>query len=174
VNALWAAHVVHHQSEDYNLAVALRQNILTSFTSVPFFLPLALAGVSPIVFASMNALSLLYQFWIHTELVGRLGWCEEWLNTPSHHRVHHGINPRYLDKNYGAIFIVWDRLFGTFEPERAPVEYGLTKNIETFSLWKIAFHEYAAIARDLYRARSWGDRVGIVTHGPAWRPPGAR
>src|ERR1700722_8367252 len=125
VNVLWVAHVVHHQSEDYNLAVALRQAILTSFTAVPFYLPLAFLGVPPLVFASANAISTLYQFWIHTELVGKLGWFEGWLNTPSHHRVHHAVTPQYLDRNYGAILIVWDRLFGTFiREEEAPV-YGI-------------------------------------------------
>ena len=117
VNVLWAAHVVHHQSEDYNLAVALRQAVLTSYTAQLFYVPLAFLGVPPLVFASVNAISTLYQFWIHTELVGKLGWMEELFNTPSHHRVHHAINPQYLDKNHGAIFIVWDRLFGTFARE---------------------------------------------------------
>ena len=116
-------------------------------------------------------LNLVYQYWVHTEAIDRLPRSfEAVFNTPSHHRVHHGSNPEYLDRNYGGILIVWDRLFGTFEPERAPVVYGLTKNIETFSLPKIAFHEYVAIGRDLRKAATWRVRIGILTHGPAWHP----
>jgi sterol desaturase/sphingolipid hydroxylase (fatty acid hydroxylase superfamily) len=133
INVLWAAHVVHHQSEDYNLAVALRQAVLTSWTSVPFYVWLAFLGVSPLVFASMNAISTLYQFWIHTELAGKLGPFEEIFNTPSHHRVHHAINPRYLDKNYGAILIVWDRLFGTFIREDEACVYGIVKPLSSYN-----------------------------------------
>src|SRR5258706_12008134 len=118
VNFLWAAHVVHHQSEDYNLAVALRQAVLTHFTAVPFYLPLALAGVPPIVYATTHAFSTLYQFWIHTELVGKARGPVDWiLNLPSHHRVHHAVNRQYLDKNYGATLIIWDRIFGTYIEE---------------------------------------------------------
>jgi alkylglycerol monooxygenase len=117
MNLLWAAHVVHHQSEDFNLAVALRQGVLTPLTTVPFVLPLALIGIPPVSYVVAASLNTLYQFWIHTELVGRLGPLERLLNTPSHHRVHHGRNDRYLDRNYGGVFIVWDRLFGTYEPE---------------------------------------------------------
>jgi sterol desaturase/sphingolipid hydroxylase (fatty acid hydroxylase superfamily) len=117
-------------------------------------------------------LNLIYQFWIHTEVIGKLPrWFESILNTPSHHRVHHGSNHEYINRNYGGIFIVWDRLFRTFEPEDAPVQYGLTKNIRSFNLWTIAFHEYAAIARDLASTRRLGDRVGVLLHGPDWRAP---
>jgi sterol desaturase/sphingolipid hydroxylase (fatty acid hydroxylase superfamily) len=119
VNFLWAAHVVHHQSEDYNLAVALRQAVLTSWTALPFYLPLAVLGVPVAVYAIVHALSTLYQFRIHTQLVGRIRGPLDWiLNLPSHHRVHHAINERYLDKNYGAMLIVWDRLFGTYAEEK--------------------------------------------------------
>jgi sterol desaturase/sphingolipid hydroxylase (fatty acid hydroxylase superfamily) len=167
---LWACHVSHHSSRHYNLSTALRQP-WTPFAGWVFFPGLALVGVAPWMIMVSGGLNLIYQYWIHTEAIDRMPrWFEAVFNTPSHHRVHHGANPEYLDRNYGGILIVWDRLFGTFAPERAPVEYGLTKNIETFSLWKIAFHEYAAIGRDLLHAISWRDRVAILVRGPAWRP----
>jgi alkylglycerol monooxygenase len=172
VNFLWAGHAVHHQSEDYNLAVALRQSIATSFTSLPFYYPMALLGVPTVVYASMVAFSTLYQFWIHTELVGRLGPLEHFLNTPSHHRVHHAVNPQYLDKNYGAILIVWDRLFGTFAEEREPAVYGTTKPIRSFDpAWAQLqpWFEIAAKARALPRRR---DRVRLWFSSPAWNPGG--
>jgi sterol desaturase/sphingolipid hydroxylase (fatty acid hydroxylase superfamily) len=117
VNVLWAAHVVHHSSEDYNLAVALRQAITTNLTGIPFYLPLALIGIPPVVYYTIHSFNTLYQFWIHTQLIGKLGPVELVMNTPSQHRVHHAINPRYLDKNYGGTLMIWDRLFGTFEEE---------------------------------------------------------
>ncbi len=136
-----------------------------------FYPGLALVGVAPAMIMVSAGLNLVYQYWVHTEVIGRMPrWFEAVFNTPSHHRVHHGSNPQYLDKNYGGILIVWDRLFGTFEAERAPVEYGLTKNIDTFSVWAIAFHEYAALGRDLRSAAAWRERIDILTHGPAWRP----
>ncbi len=136
MNLLWAAHAPHHQSEDYNLAVALRQGVLTPFTSLPFTLPLALLGIPPLIYVAAEAFSTLYQFWIHTELVGRLGPLEAVLNTPSHHRVHHARNPAYIDRNYGAVLIVWDRLFGTYVPEREAPIYGITRPLRSFnSLW---------------------------------------
>lgn len=136
IGFLWAAHVVHHQSEDYNLAVALRQAVLTPVTHMPFTLPLALLGVPPVAYATAQALSTLYQFWIHTELLGKLGPLERVINTPSHHRVHHGRDAHYLDRNYGAVLIVWDRLFGTFAPETVRPTYGITKPFRSFnSLW---------------------------------------
>ena len=113
-------------------------------------------------------MNLLYQYWIHTETVGRLGRAEDMLNTPSHHRVHHGSNRRYLDRNHGSILIVWDRLFGTFEPEGEPVVYGLTKNIDTFQPGRIVTHEYAAILRDVAASTSWRERLSYVGRGPGW------
>jgi alkylglycerol monooxygenase len=133
VNLMWTAHVVHHQSEDYNLAVALRQGALTPFSLTPFGWPLALVGVPPLVFAIATAVNLLYQFWIHTELIVRLGPLEHVLNTPSHHRVHHARNAGYIDRNYAGMFIVWDRLFGTYVPEREPPVYGITKPLRSFN-----------------------------------------
>jgi sterol desaturase/sphingolipid hydroxylase (fatty acid hydroxylase superfamily) len=169
VRALWASHVPHHSSERYNLSTALRQS-WTPFTALPFYAPLLLLGFDPVLVLTVHAINLLYQFWIHTELVGRLGPLEWILNTPSHHRVHHGANPRYLDRNYGGILIVWDRLFGTFEPEGEPVRFGLTKNIGTFQPLRIAFHEWVAIARDVARARTLAERLGFLFAPPGWRP----
>lgn len=168
---LWACHVNHHSSRHYNLSTALRQP-WTPFPVVLFYAPWALVGVHPWMILTSGGLNLVYQYWIHTEVVRTTPRAFEWIfNTPSHHRVHHTSNPEYLDKNYGGVLIVWDRIFGTFAPERAPVVYGLTKNISSFNPLVIAFHEYAAIARDVRRAASFRERVGILWHGPAWRAP---
>ncbi len=168
---LWAVHAVHHQSEDYNLSVALRQALFSGLTSLPFYLPLALLGVPPLVFATCQALNTLYQFWIHTELVRRLpAPIEAVMNTASHHRVHHGINPRYLDRNHAGVFIVWDKLFGTFEPEGEPVVYGLVTPLRSYNpLWAnfVHFVELAKLSR---QADTLRDAIGIWLRGPAWRP----
>lgn len=166
---LWASHVNHHSSRSYNLSTALRQP-WTAFQTPLLVAPLALVGVRPDLIVLSGAINLLYQFWIHTEVVGSLGRFERVFNSPSHHRVHHGSNARYLDKNYGGILIVWDRWFGTFQAEDEPVVYGLTKNISTYHPLRIVFHEYAAIGRDLRAAGSWGDRWRHLVRGPGWRP----
>jgi sterol desaturase/sphingolipid hydroxylase (fatty acid hydroxylase superfamily) len=173
VRFLWAAHENHHSSQRYNLSTALRQSWTTPFTTVPFYVWLPLLGFHPLMVQTQVAVSLLYQFWIHTELVGRLGPLELAFNTPSHHRVHHGANVEYLDRNHGGILILWDRLFGTFEPERAPVRYGLTKNIDTFAPFRIAFHEWAAMARQAWRARALRDALGYLWAPPGWSPDGS-
>jgi sterol desaturase/sphingolipid hydroxylase (fatty acid hydroxylase superfamily) len=166
----WASHVVHHSSRHYNLSTALRQTWVP-MTYFPFWLWLPLLGFAPWMVLLAQSWSLIYQFWIHTERIGRMPrWYEATLNTPSHHRVHHGANEVYLDKNYGGILIVWDRLFGTFEPEGERVRYGLTTNIETFNPARVAFHEYAALLRDVRRARGWRTRAQLVLRGPGWRP----
>ncbi len=171
IRILWACHVNHHSSQHYNLSTALRQP-WTPIAAVLFYPVWALLGVAPWMIMVSEGLNLVYQYWIHTEAIDRMPpWFEAVLNTPSHHRVHHGSNPEYLDKNYAGILIVWDRLFGTFEPERAPVVYGLTKNIESFSLLRIAFHEYLAVARDVAGARGFGERLGVLLHGPEWKAP---
>ena len=170
VNILWAAHIVHHHSEDYNLAVALRQALLTSLTALPFFLPLALLGVPPLVYAVAKSLNMLYQFWIHTELVGRMGPLERVLNTPSHHRVHHAINPRYLDRNYAGILITWDRLFGSFEPERERPVYGTTRPLRSLNPLWANLHYYVEIAALIARAPRWRDRLYALIAHPGWRP----
>jgi len=169
---LWAAHVNHHSSERYNLSTALRQSWTTPFTTLLFYWPLPLLGFHPAMILVATSVSLLYQFWIHTECIDRLGRFESIFNTPSHHRVHHGANIEYLDRNHGGILIVWDRWFGTFEPEVAPVRYGLTKNIETFNPIRIAFHEWHALLRDMRQARSWRDALGYFFAPPGWSPAG--
>jgi sterol desaturase/sphingolipid hydroxylase (fatty acid hydroxylase superfamily) len=171
---LWACHVNHHSSRYYNLSTALRQP-WTPVAAVIFYPGWSLLGVEPRMIMISAGLNLIYQYWIHTETIGRMPkWFEAVFNTPSHHRVHHGSNPEYLDRNYAGILIVWDRLFGTFEPERTPVVYGLSKNIDTFSVLSIAFHEYVAIANDLRHAAGLRDRLGILWHGPAWEAPSLR
>jgi sterol desaturase/sphingolipid hydroxylase (fatty acid hydroxylase superfamily) len=170
VRVFWASHVVHHSSQHYNLSTALRQTWVP-MTSFVFWIPLALAGLRPWMIILEQSISLTYQFFIHTERVGRLPRpVEAVLNTPSHHRAHHGANEIYLDRNYGGILIIWDRLFRTFQGETERVRYGLTKNIETHVPTRVAFHEYAAIARDLRHAHSWRDRAGYLFAGPGWTP----
>jgi len=165
---MWALHVVHHSSEHYNLSTALRQPVADVLgTTLPYG-ALCLTGISPELITTARGVNLLYQFWIHTETIGRLGPAETALNTPSHHRVHHGSNGRYLDRNHGSILIIWDRLFGTFEPEDEPVVYGLTKNINTFNAGRIISHEYAAMLRDVARSTSWRERLSYVIRGPGW------
>jgi len=170
VNIGWATHVVHHQSEDYNLAVALRQSMTSVFTSLPFYLPLAIIGIDPIVFAVHASISLLYQFWIHTELVGKLGPLEWVLNTPSHHRVHHAINPQYLDKNYAAVLIVWDRSFGTFAEEHEAPVYGTVKPLNSFNPVWANFWYLDLLWRDARAARTWGEWWRVWWGHPGYRP----
>lgn len=170
VRVLWASHVVHHSSQFYNLSTALRQT-WTPMTGLPYWLPLAFLGFPPWAILLQQSVSLLYQFFLHTERVQKL-WrpVELVMNTPSHHRVHHASNPEYLDRNYGGILIVWDRIFGTFEPEGRRVVYGLTTNITTFNPVRVATHEYAAIWADLRRTTSWRDRVNLLVRRPGWQP----
>ncbi|MCJ7673222.1 MAG: sterol desaturase family protein [Acidimicrobiia bacterium] len=165
---MWAIHVVHHSSERYNLSTALRQPVADAVgTFVPYSL-LALLGFHPQLIASARGINLLYQYWFHTDMIRTLGPFEEVFNTPSHHRVHHGSNPQYLDRNHGSILIVWDRLFGTFEREDEPVVYGLTKNIKTFDPARIATHEHADMLRDVARSSTWRERLSYVVRGPGW------
>jgi len=170
IRVLWAVHVVHHSSEKYNLSVAVRQPFVV-VTTLPFLLAVVLLSVSPRILMACFAINLVYQFFIHTELVDKL-WApiEYVFNTPSHHRAHHGSQEQYLDKNYGGILIVWDRLFGTFEPEGERVRYGLTKNIDTYNLLKVETHELVAILRDIRSAASWREALGYVFRGPGWTP----
>ncbi len=152
---LWAAHVVHHSSERMNFGTALRQSPTGPLTRALFYWPRPLLGFDPIVIASAGAVATLYGFWTHTEQVGRLWAPLEWLFvTPSHHRVHHGANPEYIDTNYANLLIVWDRLFGSFAPEIAPVRYGLIRNIRTFNPFVIGFGEWASLFRDMTRSKS--------------------
>lgn len=173
VRVLWATHVNHHSSRHFNFSTALRQPLLTAFTGPVFWAPLPLIGFPVWMVLTAQAWSLIYQFFLHTEAVGKLGPIEWLMNTPSHHRVHHGKNVAYLDKNHGGIFIVWDRLFGTFAPEVEPVAYGLTKDIHTFNLVRITFHEVGAMVRDLARAPTLRSKLGYVFHGPGWSHDGS-
>jgi len=172
----WAAHVNHHSSQEYNLSTAVRQ----SWTSVIVgtwtpWIPLALLGFPPTMILAQQGFNLFYQFWIHTEVVHRMPvWFEYLFNTPSNHRVHHASNPRYLDRNYAGVLMVWDRLFGSFAAERdeEPPRYGIVKNIETFNPIRIAFHEWLAILREVFAARSVREAVGVVFGPPGWRADG--
>jgi sterol desaturase/sphingolipid hydroxylase (fatty acid hydroxylase superfamily) len=173
----WASHVVHHSSQRYNLSTALRQTWTGNFSgSFVFWLWLPLLGFPPLMIGTLQSISLLYQFWIHTELIGKLPRPFEWLlNTPSHHRVHHASDLKYLDKNHGGILIVWDRLFGTFQEEEEKPVYGLTRNIHTFNPLRIAFHEWADLLRDLSRpGLSWGQRLRYLFMPPGWSHDGSR
>ncbi len=170
VRVFWASHVVHHSSQYFNLSTALRQTWVP-MTYFPFWIPLALAGFPPWAIFTQQAVSLIYQFWIHTERIDRMPrWFEFVFNTPSHHRVHHGSNDIYLDRNYAGILIIWDRMFGTFQGEEEKVEYGLTKNIHTFRPFRVAFHEYQAVWRDVKGSDNWHDRFGYMFGGPGWSP----
>lgn len=171
VNLFWAGHVVHHSSEEYNLAVALRQSAVGGVFSWIFYMPLALMGMPWELFAVCYALNLVYQFWIHTRAIHRLpAWCEAVLNTPSHHRVHHGVNPEYQDRNYAGVFIVWDRWFGTYTPEVQEPVYGLTTPLRSWNPLWVQVHQYVAIAGNVWHARNWRDRLHYLFGSPAWRP----
>ena len=162
----WASHVVHHSSQHYNLSTALRQTWTGAFFGFVFWLWMPLVGFQPIMIFTMQAVSLLYQFWVHTEFVQRLGLLELVMNTPSHHRVHHATNPQYIDRNHAGILIIWDRMFGSFEPEVEHCTYGLTTNINSFNPLRIAFHEWIAIGHDLRTARTWRERLVAVFGNP--------
>ncbi|GAA1987091.1 sterol desaturase family protein [Amycolatopsis minnesotensis] len=170
VRLLWAGHQVHHSSEHYNFSTALRQK-WTPYFQLPFWSVLAFAGLPPWMILTGLSIDLVYQFFVHTEKIGKLPrWFEFVFNTPSHHRVHHGSDADYLDANYGGILIIWDRMFSSFVPETHRPTYGLTKNIGTYNLVKVGFHEYGSILRDLRSATRWRDRIGYVLGPPGWQP----
>jgi len=170
VAVLWAAHVVHHQSEDYNLSTALRQTSTGALLGWAFYIPMAVAGVPPIVFAVVGLIDLLYQFWIHTEHVPKLGWFDRVFASPSNHRVHHAVNERYLDKNYGGILIVWDRLFGSFREEDEPCVYGTRSPLRSWDpLWANG-EVYWALIQNSWHARAWADKLRVWFKPPGWRP----
>jgi sterol desaturase/sphingolipid hydroxylase (fatty acid hydroxylase superfamily) len=172
-NALWAAHVVHHQSEEYNLSVALRQSSLQAAFSWVFYLPLALLGFPPVMFATLAAVNTLYQFWIHTRAIGRLGPLEWVLNTPSHHRVHHARNPEYIDRNHGGTLIVWDRLFGTFRREEQEPVYGITRPLASWNPLWANVHYWCELRDKLRRIRRVSDRLRLLVARPGWMPEDA-
>ena len=168
----WAAHVVHHQSQDYNLSTALRQTSSGALFGWVFYLPMALAGVPPLVFGVVALVDLLYQYWIHTQQIGKLGWFDRVFASPSNHRVHHAVNDRYLDKNYGGILILWDRLFGSYadEDDREPCVYGTRSPLNSWDpLWANA-EVYADLARDSWHTRRWADKLRVWFRPPGWRP----
>ena len=171
----WASHVVHHSSQNYNLSTALRQTWSGSFVSFVFWLPLPLLGFHPVMIIMQMSISLLYQYWIHTEMITKLPkWFEFIFNTPSHHRVHHATNPQYLDRNHAGIFIIWDRIFGTFEPEVEKPVYGLTSNIHTFNPIKVAFHEWIGMLTDVFKSKtSLINRLKYLIKPPGWKHDGS-
>lgn len=168
-NLLWLGHVVHHQSEDYNLSVALRQGALQKLFTAPFYLPLALIGFSPEWFLYILAWNTLYQFWIHTEKIGKLGPLEWILNTPSHHRVHHGRDPKYIDKNHAATLIIWDRLFGTFQKEEERPHYGITKNVGSFNPITAHWKPFIDLGNEL-KGLTLKEKLQTLIAPPGWRP----
>ena len=170
VNILWIGHVVHHQSEDYNLAVALRQSVLQKVLLMWVYWPLAALGFPPEIFLACMAVNLLYQFWIHTELIDRLGPLEWVMNTPSHHRVHHGRNPEYIDRNHAGVFIIWDRMFGTFQEEIVRPTYGITRPTDTFNPVLAQWKPVADLWHDVRKIPGWWDRLRFLFAPPGWYP----
>lgn len=171
ISAFWGTHVVHHQSEDYNLSVALRQSTFQSLISAVFYLPLAFLGFNPLPFLTINILQTLYQFWIHTETIDKLPrWFEFIFSTPSHHRVHHGRNPQYIDKNHGGTLIIFDRMFGTFEPEVEPVVYGVTKSLDSCNPVWANFDYYTDLGKELSQTIGLGNKLRMLIEKPGWRP----
>ena len=173
----WASHIVHHSSQHYNLTTALRQTWTGQIIgSLLFKTPLILLGFHPAMIVFVGGLNLIYQFWIHTEQIGRMGPFEWVFNTPSHHRVHHATNPRYLDANYAGALIIWDRMFGTFVPEQdeEKCRYGIIKNLGTFNPLVMSFHEWFGIAREVQNAQSPKEALGYMFGPPGWSPDGSR
>lgn len=173
VRLLWCEHVNHHSSQHYNLSTALRQSTLGPVYGFLFYLPLAGVGFHPVAIALGFGINLLYQYWIHTETIDRMPrWFEAVFNTPSHHRVHHGSNPRYIDRNYAGILIIWDRMFGTFEPESIdePVIYGLTRNIHSFNPLVVIFHALRDLAVAIWNTPGLGNKFLRLVMPPDWEP----
>lgn len=170
INLFWGGHVVHHQSEEYNLSVALRQSSLQVIWTFAFSLPLAFIGFETLDFALMSAFITLYQFWIHTETINKMGWFELVFNTPSHHRVHHGRDPKYIDKNHAGTLIIWDKMFGTFQEEEERPTYGITKPINSWNAVWANFSHYAEMGRDLKQIPTWSDKVKYLFKKPGWLP----
>ncbi len=171
VSVLWGTHVVHHQSEEYNLSVALRQSATQVFGSFWFYLPLAFMGFDPIAFITVAQIQTLYQFWIHTRLIKKMpAWFEYVFNTPSHHRVHHGVNPKYIDKNHGGTFIIYDRIFGTFQEEEEEVHYGITSQLKSWNIAIANFDYYGWIVKQLTHVKNIKDFFLVLLKPPGWRP----
>ena len=173
VRLFWCGHVNHHSSIEYNLATALRQGWGELTHKYIWWLWLPLLGFHPVFILMQMSISLIYQFWLHTETIKRMGFLEWFMNTPSHHRVHHGTNTLYLDRNHAGIFIIWDRLFGTFEKEREKAVYGLTTNIHSYNLIKIASHEYVALFKDVAKAPGLVNKIKYMLKPPGWSHDGS-
>jgi sterol desaturase/sphingolipid hydroxylase (fatty acid hydroxylase superfamily) len=175
LNILWAAHVVHHSSEDYNLTTALRQTSTGFLFAWIFYLPMAVLGIPPVVFIAAGLINLLYQYWIHTRLIGRLGWFDYVFASPSNHRVHHGQNDYCLDRNYGGVLMLWDHLFGSFVAEREDEDiiYGIRGQLGTHDPVMANLHVYRDLWRDARLADNWKDRLLLPIKHPGWRPAAA-
>ncbi|HEX2900559.1 MAG TPA: sterol desaturase family protein [Bacteroidia bacterium] len=171
ISFMWGGHIVHHQSEEYNLSVALRQGAFQGLSSWVFYLPLAWIGFDPVVFLVVSQFQTLYQFWIHTRLIGKM-WApfEYVFNTPSHHRVHHGVNPKYIDKNHGGTLIIWDRMFGTFQAEEEEVVYGVTKPLASWNPVWANFDYFYDLGKLIIRCQNFPDVIRAIVKGPGWRP----
>jgi len=170
VNALWAAHIVHHQSEEYNLTVALRQSWFQGWFSWVFYLPLAFVGFDPIMFLTLSSFNTLYQFWIHTRAIKSMGPLEWILNTPSHHRVHHGSNPKYIDRNHAGTLIIWDRIFGTFQKEEEEVYYGITTPLASWNPIWANVHYWDELLKTARQSPRWMDKINVFLKPPGWFP----
>jgi len=170
INALWAAHIVHHQSEEYNLTVALRQSWFQGWFSWVFYLPLAFLGFDPIMFLTLSSFNTLYQFWIHTRAIKTMGLLEYILNTPSHHRVHHGSNPKYIDKNHAGTLIIWDRLFGTFQKEEEEVYFGITKPLASWNPIWANIHYWDDLVKTARQSPKITDKIKVFIKPPGWFP----
>ncbi len=173
IRILWSAHINHHSSQHMHFSTALRQSWLELFFKDIFYIPLALIGFHPIMIVMMYQLNLIYQFLPHTEMVKRMPkWFEFIFNSPAHHRVHHASNVEYLDKNYAGVLIIWDRMFGTFKEETTKPIYGITKNIETYNLLRVTFHELQNIIADVKNAENWKDKLNYMFQAPGWSKDG--
>jgi sterol desaturase/sphingolipid hydroxylase (fatty acid hydroxylase superfamily) len=170
VNLFWGGHVVHHSSEEYNLSVALRQSSTQTFWTFFFYLPLAILGFDPIMLILASGLNLLYQFWIHTEVIGKMGFLELFMNTPSHHRVHHGRNPKYIDKNHGGTFIIFDKWFGTFQEEEETPTYGITTPVKSWNPFWVNLAHYATIKEEIKQIKGIKDKIKYLFNKPGWLP----
>lgn len=170
INLFWGGHVVHHQSEDYNLSVALRQGSFQIVWTFFFYFPLAIIGFKPTDFVFVSALVTVYQFWIHTETINKMGWFELIFNTPSHHRVHHGRDPKYIDKNHAGVFIIWDKMFGTFQKEEEKPTYGITKPINSWNPVWVNLDHYAQMAKQWPSINGLKNKLKFLFYKPGWLP----
>ncbi len=170
INLFWGGHVVHHSSEEYNLSVALRQSSTQTIWTFFFYLPLAFLGFDPVSLVLVSGINLLYQFWIHTEAIGKMGFLEKFMNTPSHHRVHHGRNPKYIDKNHGGTFILFDKWFGTFQAEEEKPIYGITVPVRSWNPVWVNISHYANMKQELTQIPYWKDRIRYLFNKPGWLP----